>query len=63
LIAALKSTQALGPVPACVRGALPGSFPMHTGYLANGFPNWGAKFFADALLASLMRDRPFFVSA
>jgi len=63
LIAALKSTQALGPAPACVRGALPGSFPMHTGYLANGFPNWGAKFFADALLASLMRERPFCVGA
>ena len=57
LIAALKGTQALGRAPANVRGALPGSFPMHTGYLANGFPNWGAKFFADALLASLRQGR------
>lgn len=63
LIAALKGTQALGGAPAGVRGALPGSFPMHTGYLANGFPNWGAKFFADALLASLTRERPVTVAA
>ena len=54
LIAALKCTQTLGG-PASVRGALPGSFPMHSGYFANGYPNWGAKFFADALLASLTR--------
>lgn len=62
LIAALKGTQALGAAPACVRGALPGSFPMHSGYFANGYPNWGAKFFADALLASLTRHRPIAVA-
>jgi len=63
LIAALKGTQALGSAPASVRGALPGSFPMHSGYLANGYPNWGAKFFADALLASLTRERPVALAA
>ena len=63
LLAALKRTQALGRVPACVRGALPGSFPMHTGYLANAFPNWGPKFLADALLANLKRGQRFSVGA
>lgn len=63
LIAALKGTQVLGRAPSNVRGALPGSFPMHSGYLANGFPNWGAKFFADALLASLRRGERFSVAA
>lgn len=63
LIAALKSTQAIDSAPRAVRGALPGSFPMHTGYLANSFPNWGAKFFADALLASLQRGTRFAVRA
>lgn len=63
LIAALKGTQALNAAPVCVRGALPGSFPMHTGYLANAYPNWGAKFFADALLANLTRERPVAVAA
>jgi uncharacterized protein YyaL (SSP411 family) len=63
LIGALKSTQALGRAPVNVRGALPGSFPMHTGYLAGTFPNWGAKFLADALLASLRRGQRFAVAA
>jgi uncharacterized protein YyaL (SSP411 family) len=63
LIAALKETQALGRAPANVRGALPGSFPMHTGYLANAYPNWGAKFFADALLASLRQGQRFAIAA
>lgn len=63
LITALKGTQALRGAPASVRGALPGSFPMHSGYLANGYPNWGAKFFADALLANLSRERPIAVAA
>ncbi len=62
LIAALKGTQALGSAPACVRGAVPGSFPMHTGYLANAYPNWSAKFLADALLASLTRQSPIAVA-
>lgn len=63
LIAALKGTQALGRAPANVRGALPGSFPLHRGYLAYAFPNWGAKFFADALLASLHLGERFAVAA
>jgi hypothetical protein len=63
MIGALKGTQALGRAPESVRGGLPGSYPMHTGYLPGAFPNWGAKFFADALLASLMRGRHFAVGA
>lgn len=63
LIGALKRTQVLDASPSGVQGALPGSYPMHSGYFPDGFPNWGAKFFADALLASLMRGRGFAVSA
>lgn len=63
LISALKRTQALNGTPIVVRGAVPGSFPMCHGYLANGFPNWSAKFFADALLASLKRDEGFHITA
>ena len=63
LIGALKSTQILGDAPPGLQGGLAGSFPVHTGYLANSVPNWAAKFFADALLASLLRKHKFNVSA
>jgi hypothetical protein len=63
LISALKGMQALGEVPASLRGGLPGSFPIHTGYLANSFPNWGAKFYADALLASLNKKHGLILGA
>ncbi|MBS0171437.1 MAG: hypothetical protein JSR62_13880 [Nitrospira sp.] len=63
LIKALKLTQVIEGVEPEVCGALPGSYPMHTGYHANTFPNWGPKFFADALLATLHKDEHFAVSA
>jgi len=63
LIAALKRTQARDGAPAPVRGAVAGSFPLYQGYLANGFPNWAAKFFADALLASLRAGERFALAA
>jgi hypothetical protein len=36
--------------PADVHGALPGSFPLWGRYEKFAFPNWGVKYFADALL-------------
>lgn len=63
LVHALKGAQATGDLPACVKGGLPGCYPMHTGYLADSFPNWGAKFYADALLASLCRKQGFAIGA
>ena len=35
---------------ATTRGAISGSYPIWGGYLRYTFPNWAAKFFADALL-------------
>lgn len=63
LLEALKGTQLIDDAPSEVVGALPGSFPMHTGYLANGYPNWGAKFLADALLARIRSGMGFQVNA
>ena len=63
LINALKLTQVIEGVEPEVCGALPGSYPMHTGYHANTFPNWGPKFFADALLAKLHEGGRFAVRA
>ena len=63
LISALKGTQVLAEMPVALRGGLSGSYPIHTGYLSNSFPNWGAKFFADALLASLNRKDGLLIGA
>jgi len=42
-----------------VRGGLPGSYPLFGKYIFFRYPNWAAKFFADALLAlDTDRDRP-----
>lgn len=49
----LKSVQHLGtPGPAEAEGALPGSFPLWGRYEKFAFPNWGTKYFADALLCA-----------
>jgi len=46
----VKARQALGTGNADVRGAVPGSHPVWGYYLRLAFPNWAAKFFADALI-------------
>jgi len=54
----VKARQALSTGNADVRGAIPGSQPLWGYYLRLAFPNWAAKFFADALLlqGELMAD-------
>lgn len=42
--------------PAETHGALPGSYPIWGRYEKFAFPNWGVKFFADALLCSSGRS-------
>lgn len=41
-----------------INGALPGSVPFSGRYMRYAFPNWGAKFFLDALLESDLNDLP-----
>lgn len=36
-----------------IRGGIPGSWPIDGGYHPNQYPNWAAKFFADALMGEL----------
>lgn len=50
LIDALKELHYRESPHEGIRGAVAGSFPFHRGYLARQYPNWAAKFFADALL-------------
>lgn len=50
LIDHVKATQSLRAINPGVRGAVAGSFPIWGGYIRFGYPNWAAKFFADALI-------------
>lgn len=53
MINMLCSVQRMSEVgSAAVHGALPGSFPLWGRYEKFAFPNWGTKYFADALLCS-----------
>jgi hypothetical protein len=54
-IAYLKRQQRLADPDSVVRGAIAGSFPIWGAYSRFEFPNWAAKFFADALMIE-MRD-------
>lgn len=50
LLIAMQQVNSNGP--AAARGALSGSFPIWGRYENFAFPNWGTKFFADALLCA-----------
>lgn len=49
-IAFLQARQRLGDPDPAVRGAIAGSYPIWGAYSRFEFPNWAAKFFADALM-------------
>jgi len=48
MLAAIQARSSVGP--AMVKGAMPGSFPLWGRYEKFAFPNWGTKYFVDALL-------------
>jgi hypothetical protein len=52
-IAYVKRSQRLNGGDAVVRGAIPGSAPIWGAYSRFEFPNWAAKFFADALIMDM----------
>ncbi|HZP85997.1 MAG TPA: hypothetical protein VFB54_04195, partial [Burkholderiales bacterium] len=56
-IAYVQRTQRLADKDPAVRGAIPGSVPIWGAYSRFEFPNWGAKFFADASMMQ-MKDKP-----
>jgi hypothetical protein len=45
-----KMTQSLDSGNPGIKGGIPGSFPIWGKYLRLSYPNWAAKFFADALM-------------
>lgn len=44
-------------------GAVAGSYPVYHGYVPFGFPNWAAKFFADALMLKSRWENGFYVKS
>ena len=52
-LAFLKGNQRLADPDPAVRGAIAGSAPIWGRYSMFEFPNWAAKFFADALMVDL----------
>lgn len=52
-IAYVKRTQRLEEADPVVRGGIPGSAPVWGAYSRFEFPNWAAKFFADALMMDM----------
>ena len=52
-IAYVKCTQRQSDADPIVRGAIPGSVPIWGDYSRFEFPNWAAKFFADALMMEM----------
>ena len=51
LIDLLKTRQKLDCKNLGIRGGIPGSYPIWGKYLQYSYPNWAAKFFADALIS------------
>ena len=49
----LKRNQVISGLLDQVDGAIPGSAPIWGRYMRFTFPNWAAKFFADALLMAI----------
>jgi hypothetical protein len=49
----LKRTHRVENREPPLKGAIAGSFPIWGGYSRFEFPNWAAKFFADALIMDL----------
>jgi hypothetical protein len=58
LLDQVKSTQSLTSANPGIRGGIPGSYPCWGRYCPLAFPNWAAKFFADAVILQerIMRD-------
>jgi hypothetical protein len=52
-IAFVKKNHRLDDADPAVRGAIAGSVPIWGAYSRLEFPNWAAKFFADALMMDL----------
>ena len=53
IMSATKRTQLIETNFLPLKGAIAGTFPIFQGYVTYAYPNWAAKFFADALLMKI----------
>jgi hypothetical protein len=60
---ATKRTQLVETSLMPIKGAIAGSFPISRGYIPNAYPNWAAKFHADALMMKMHTDGNFIIWA
>ena len=63
IISATKQTQLIDTTLIDIKGAIAGTYPLSHGYVRNGYPNWAAKFFADALLMKSNFDKKMVIPA
>lgn len=63
VVSATKRTQVVGSSLLPINGAIAGSYPIFRGYVPNGYPNWAAKFFADALLMKINYEQHLVIQA
>lgn len=63
LIDAVKSSQLLNTGVPEIDGAVPGCFPFTRGYCHNQYPNWAAKFFADALMTRIFNEKSIMIKS
>lgn len=63
VMAATRRTQLVETSLLPIRGAIAGTYPISHGYLSNSYPNWAAKFFADALLMRINYEQKLVVTA
>ena len=54
----VAATQPLRALHPGIRGGVAGSYPLWGSYIPYGYPNWSAKFFADALMLQEETMRP-----
>ena len=63
IIEATKSTQFINYNIIGITGAIGGCYPITDGYMAYSYPNWGAKYFCDALMSKLSTSSNFRMEA
>lgn len=63
VIRAMKRTHNIDTPFRAINGAIAGSYPLYKGYVSNGFPNWAAKFFADAIMMKTCFGRKLTIAA